>query len=321
MATLPLQVRPGDIISSDLLNAMLAALADLQGSGIGGTQAVPNVFGLFLGDARTALAQPGLQLTLGFAFDVNGAAVDATVAANQNLIVLNQSPVADARVAPNTPVNLVVSAASSSGGSQPVPAPTITRFETAGGVAGATFAVGTTMVIVGTNFSATAAQNTVLFNTRSAPATPDPVDPTRRLVVVVPTGIPGGPVNPGDPALNNVAVSVTRSGNGTAASASITVNAPSATTPTIATVAPASQFETQNITITGTNFGAGVQVFIRNTAATVVSATTTQIVATVPDFADVLPGPPVAASVRVSVPPGGNANEATFNGFSVRGAP
>jgi hypothetical protein len=319
MATLPVQIRPGDIISADLMNAVLAELALLKGSGIGGTQLVPNVFGTFLSDARTIITQPTLQLSLGFTFDVNGAAVDPLVPANQSLIVLNQSPVADARVAPNTPVNLVVSA-SGSGAPQPTPAPTIGGTETAGGAAANAFAVGTTLAIVGTNFSATASQNTVRFNAQTAPSTPDPADPTRRLLVVVPTGIPGAPVNAGDPSLPNVTLSVTRTGNATSATATITINAPSATQPTIANVSPGTQFETQNITINGTNFSASVQVFIQGVQATLVTSSPTQIIATVPDLG-LLQGPSIAVSLRVSNPPGGNVNEANFTGLRVIAAP
>lgn len=317
--TLPAQVRPGDIISADLINAMLDELAELRGTASGGTQTVPDVFGSFLSDARTVLSQPALQLSLGFTFDVHGAAVDPLAPANQSLVVLNQSPVANALVAVNTPVNLVVSAAASTPAPAPAPSPpTVTRAEKPDGTTATAFAVGSTMVIVGTNFSATAAQNTVKFDTVTTPATPDPADPTRRLLVVVPTGIPNAPVNSGDAARPGVVVSVKRGDNATTATTTITVNAPVASQPTIANVAPATQFETLNITITGTNFTAGAKVFIRDQAATVVSVAATQIVATVPNFGDIQSGgAPVAASLRVAL---SNGAEATFTGFRVRGA-
>ncbi|HXT19224.1 MAG TPA: PASTA domain-containing protein, partial [Thermoanaerobaculia bacterium] len=113
MATLPTLVRPGDVISAELFTAVLEQLAQLTGTGGGaGTQVVPNLFGAFLADARAIIIQPDRQLTMGFTFDVGGAAVDPTAAANASLIVLNQSPVADTRVPPSTPVNLVVSLSS-----------------------------------------------------------------------------------------------------------------------------------------------------------------------------------------------------------------
>ena len=101
MATLPLYVQPGDVVSSELINAILEALAKLQVAP-GGTQVVPNLLGAALSDARAILAQPARQLSLGFTVDVSGASVEPFAAANANLMVLNQSPAADARVAPNT---------------------------------------------------------------------------------------------------------------------------------------------------------------------------------------------------------------------------
>jgi hypothetical protein len=317
MATLPIQVQPGEVISSDLMNAILAELVRLGGSaGPDGTQQVPNVFGAFLGDARAAILQPARQLTLGFTYDVSGAAVDPLASANFNLVVLNQSPAAESRVAPGTPVNLVVSRAA--GGTTPTtPAPTITQTETPTGTVSTTFAVNATLVIVGTNFSATASQNTVTFDNVPAPVTADPADPTRRLSVTVPTGIPGAPVNPGDPSRPNVVVRVQTTAS-TPATTTITVSAPVAGQPTISTVTPGTQFEGSNVTIAGTNFVASTQVLIRGVAATIVTRTLTQIVATVPDFPDILPGgAPVPASLTVSVP---GVGDATFAGtFRVRG--
>src|SRR5262249_36127012 len=147
MATLPAQVRPGDLVSSDVMNAILERLAQLGGGGVTGTQVVPNVFGSFLGDARAAILQPGRQLLLGFTYDVTGAAVDPLSSANFNLIVLNQSPAGNTLVAPSTPVNLVVSQALASSGGGTTPPPTITRTETAGGVAATSFAVNGTLAI------------------------------------------------------------------------------------------------------------------------------------------------------------------------------
>jgi hypothetical protein len=315
---LPTQVRPGDVISSDLINTILEQIALLGGSASGGSQVVPNVFGLFLGDARAAITLPSRQLSLGFTFDVNGAAVDSLAPGSQNLVVLNQSPAGDARVAPNTPVNLVVSASGSSS-PLPVPPPTITGAQTPGGTNANAFAAGAAMVIVGTNFNATASQNTVRFNNVLATSvTPDAADPTRRLLVVIPPGIPGAPSAPGNPTLNNVTISVSVTGNTTTPTTTISITAPAAAQHTIGSVTPGTQFETQGITITGTNFTATAQVFIRNTgaAATFVNATT--ITAIVPNFADVLPNALVAAQVRVEI--AGNAS-AVFNPFNVRGAP
>jgi hypothetical protein len=174
------------------------------------------------------------------------------------------------------------------------------------------------MVIVGTNFNATASQNTVRFNT--VPATsviPDPADPSHRLQVVIPTGIPGAPSTPGNPPLPGVTVSVSVTGNAAAPMTTITINAPVPSQHTITSVAPGIQFETQTITITGTNFVSSAQVFIRNVAAASVFQNATSLSATVPSYADVPTNAVVAAPLRVVI--AGNS-DAVFNGFSVRGA-
>jgi IPT/TIG domain len=317
MGTLPTQVQPGEVISSDLLNAILDELARLGGTvGPGGTQIVPNVFGTLLGDARAMILQPARQLALGFTYDVSGAAIDPLAAANFNLIVLSQSPPPDARVAPNTPVNLVVSRAGS-GTTPTTQPPTISRTETPTGTVTTSFPVNAPMVIVGTNFSATASQNTVTLNNVPATVSADPADPTRRLLVVVPPGIPGAPVNPGDPALPNVTVRV-QTPAATQATTTITITAPVAGQPTISSVTPATQTENSNITIAGTNFAATAQVLIRGTGAPIVTRTSTEIVATVPNFADILQGAVIPVSLTVLVP---GVGEATFAGtFRVRGA-
>jgi hypothetical protein len=317
MGTLPTQVQPGEVISSDLLNTILDELARLGGTvGPGGTQIVPNVFGTSLGDARAMILQPARQLALGFTYDVSGAAIDPLAATNFNLIVLNQSPPPDARVAPNTPVNLVVSRAT--GGTTPTTQPpTISNTETPTGSVTTSFAVNAPMVIVGTNFSATASQNTVTLNNVPATVSSDAADPTRRLLVVVPAGIPGAPVNPGDPALPNVTVRV-QTPAATPATTTITITAPVPGQPMISSVTPPIQFEGSNVTITGANFVATTQVLIRTTPAPIVTRTSTEIVATVPSFADILPGALVTVSLAVLVP---NVGEATFAGtFRVRGA-
>ena len=319
MATLPTQVQSGEIISTELMNAILGELARLGSSAApSGTQVVPNLFGTFLGDARVTILQPIRQLQLGFTFDVSGAAIDPLAAANFKLIVLNQSPPAEARVPPQTPVNLVVSRSGLGAGPIVGSPPTITRTETAVGVAATSFAVNGSMVIVGTNFSATASENTVTFDGTPATVTPDPGDPTRRLSVLVPTGIPNAPVNSGNAPKPGVVVSV-QTLAGPPVTTTITVTAPVAGTPTITSLSTASPFEGDELTISGSNLSATAEVLIRIVKATVVSRTPpTTITVTVPKFADILPGPPVTASLVVHVP---NVGDVTFGGaFRVRGA-
>lgn len=195
---------------------------------------------------------------------------------------------------------------------------TIMRLETLSGTAATRFAVGAPMAIVSTGFSADSAQNLVTFNDTPAMRMGDPSDPTRRLLVVVPTGIPCAPRSPGEPAQDGVVLKVQSPLGGTAYAA-ITVTAPVTIAPRITAVAPLTQTETGNITITGLNFTPDATVSIRGMAAPVVGTpTATEIVARVPDFGDILPGAPVPATVSVSVPAAGDS--ILFNGtFRVRG--
>ena len=111
------------------MTEILEELARLGQTVPGGSQIVPNVFGTRLIDARAIITEPSRQLALGFVLDSNGAGIDPIASVNSDLIVLNQSPAADSRVAINTSVNLIVSAAASTS-PQPQPRPTITQLET-----------------------------------------------------------------------------------------------------------------------------------------------------------------------------------------------
>ncbi len=295
MPTLPTIVQPGDVISSDLMNAILAELARLGGgTAPTGTQLVPNLFGNFLGDARAAILAPSRQLAMGSVLDVGGAAIDPIATVNVNRIVLNQHPSAGNLVTPGTPVSLVVSGTAASP-ETPAPAPTISGTETLGGNASSSFAVGSDLLVVGTGFSATGAQNSVTFNGISAAVTPAPDNPTRRLIVRVPTGIPGAPAAPGDPDLPNVTLSV-RIGSGEAATATVTLAAPSPQQPSIDAITPSPQFEGQTATLTGSNLDAGTQVRIEGIDVPVVDTRPTQIDVTVPDL-----GLTAGVTVRVSL--------------------
>ena len=304
MATLPTKVQPGDLITSELVNAMLEDLAQLKGSA--GTQTVPDVFGRFLPDARTIINQPSKQLTLGTVLDVAGAVIDPLASANAILIVLGQSPVSGTRVAPGTSVNLVVSRAATGGGTT-LPPPTITRTETAIGTPATKFRVGDPVVIVGTNFHVTPSQNIVTFDGVGTPVTSDPSDPTRRLLVKVPTGISGGPVNPGDPDKTGV-ILVVSTPAGVPVSTTITVAAPSGVpVPQITSFTPPAQAVGANVTISGQNFSATAsrnEVSFGNVAAaSIVSVTPTDIVAKVPDFPDLpnVSGSTKDVQIRVTV--------------------
>ena len=81
MPTLPSEVQPGDIISSELMTEILSRLSQLSDAVLTGTQSVPNLIGLSLTDARTLIQQPSLQLALGFVVDAHSAEAALVLAA------------------------------------------------------------------------------------------------------------------------------------------------------------------------------------------------------------------------------------------------
>jgi len=138
-------------------------------------------------------------------------------------------------------------------------APTVTAISPTTGIAGAT------VTITGTNFDAVAANNTVKFH---GVATTVTSGTTTSLVVKAPAGGSTG------------AVTVTTTG-GTATGPVFTY----LQAPAITGISPATAAVGASVTITGTNFDATAAndvVKFNGTAATVTSASTTQIIATVP---------------------------------------
>jgi len=137
---------------------------------------------------------------------------------------------------------------------------TVSSFAPTSGVAGAT------VTITGTNFSATAADNTVKFNTTTATVT---AATATSLIVTVPAGATTG----------KVSVTI----NGVVASSATDFTVP---LPTITSFAPAYALPGATLTITGTNFSGGSltlnKVKVNNTDAVVTAATATQLTVTVP---------------------------------------
>lgn len=198
-----------------------------------------------------------------------------------------------------------------------MPGPEALRTATLGGTAGTQFSVGDTLVLEGTHFSASSGQNTITFD--GVPATSvtgDPADPTRRLFVVVPAGIPDAPLKSDDAPKSGVCIQAQGATSALGAT-SITVTPPRPLQPMISAVAPETQNEGGEITLTGANFTADAVVKIRNVSAAVVRTSSTEIVVTVPDFPDILIGTPVPSSIKLILPAGG---QAVFGGvFRVRG--
>jgi hypothetical protein len=143
-----------------------------------------------------------------------------------------------------------------------VPVPTITSFTPESG------SVGTSVVITGTNFSATPANNIVKFNGSIATAT---ASTTTSITTSVPLGASSG------------AITVTVSGQTATSSTNFTVLVPS-----IISFTPGSGSIGTSVVITGTNFSttpANNTVKFNDATATVTASTATSITTTVPSGA------------------------------------
>ena len=133
-------------------------------------------------------------------------------------------------------------------------------------------AIGHSVTIYGTGFSATSGQNTVTFNGTSASITSAS---TTQLVVTVPSGATTG------------AIAVTSPNGSDTSDGSFTVTASGA--PTITSFSPASAVAGTSVTITGTNFDASAPANnpsrVNITATSPTAATSTTVTAVVPSKA------------------------------------
>ena len=160
--------------------------------------------------------------------------------------------------------SLIVPLLASCNDEQVTPVPVITAFTPSSGP------VGTTVVISGTNFNATAATNIVSFNGTVATVS---AATSTQLTVVVPTGATSGNI------------SLTVNSSSTTSQDQFTVTAASSATVTVGGFSPSSGAVGTSITITGTNFSstpANNTVTFNGILATVTAATTTQLTVTVP---------------------------------------
>ena len=168
------------------------------------------------------------------------------------------------------------------------PVPTIISFTPASGP------VGTSVVITGTNFSTTNANNIVKFNGITALAT---ASTATSITTTVPTGATTG------------LITVTVGGNTATSATNFTVTTP---LPTIVSFAPASGPVGTSVVITGTNFSttsANNMVMFNGTTAVATASTTTSITTTIPSGATTGP---------ITVTVGGNTATSTtdFTVFS-----
>lgn len=308
------QVTAGDLITAELMNEILARLANhdaLIGQGAGaGTIVVPSVFGRTLTDARAIITAPTAQLVFGAVIDTQGNVVNPNLSQSLLLAVLAQTPSAGSRVAPQTAVDLLVAAASAGGPSAPV-LPSIST------ITQSSAAVGSEIDIFGANFNALPSLNTVRFN--GQPGTVSLTSNTEHLIVAVPNTIPGAPQNPGNPSLPGVVVSVATPAGPAPTTRTITVTAPVPSTPQISGTTPAPPnpaIVNGTLVINGSNFSATAlqnTVTLSGTPCTVTNASPTSLTVTVPLIAGLNSIPSTRTNVPLVVVVAGN----TSNTFSI----
>lgn len=293
MATLTDTIRPGDVISSDLMTriiAMLNAHEAAIGGGTTGGVVVPNLFGRTLSNARTALTQQ--QLTLGTVVDVFGAIVNTTGSTAGGLMVLNQVPIGGSRTVIGASVNLVVSAASGGGGTTPT-VPVVNL------AVPSTVRAGETVDFRGSGFAG--ASSTVTFG--GIAGTVLGTSSQSHLFVTVPQGIPGAPSLPGDADVSGIVVRIANP-DGAFVDSTITIRAPLANPLTIGLIAPDPATVGSPVTITGTGFTTTASqhvVRFGSVSATPSAASATQLTVTVPEGIPGLITPGDSTTVNVTV--------------------
>jgi hypothetical protein len=245
-------VQPGDLITADLLNAIIRRV---QGTGPvdDGKVDVPNVFGRTLGAAVSLIGTPGSNVQLGTVLDSSGTIIAPSDPTKLGLVVVGQVPSAGVRVMPGTGINLVIAVPSAT---TPLKLPTVTGFSPA------TQSVGGPLQVIGTNFDLTPSNNSVTINGRDA-GVPGPNSNGGNLFVAVPTGADAQP-QPATVVVTTPTGTASNKLNITAATgpapATITsigpvggpftnVGAPGAATPTVTMVS------NTDIVINGTGFG------------------------------------------------------------------
>lgn len=257
MATNLKKVQPGDIVESDLMNQIIDTVDGLAAavSGLGwstGTVAVPALFGRTLSSALTTINQPQTKLKLGNTIDAYGAALDPNLSDTRQRIVIGQMPAADARVSPNTMVDLLLSVKpSTSGGTAPSTVPTIAKFNPA------KTPIGEKVTIFGTNFDPDPKKNHVFFAGMEAPE-PEQAGSTQLLVRVPKIADP--------PTGNNekkISVVVKVADKGEVSADTIVLAALEGEPPSVTSIKGADPdgvlIVGEVVTITGANFSASIQ--------------------------------------------------------------
>lgn len=248
----PGDLKPGDLITSELMNWLLKRISDLEasiGAVVGGPITVPNLFGRTVSDVQALLGQPAFQLVLGTVLDTFGVTVLPASQGFATRVVLAQSPPPGSRVPAQSGVALVVAANPSAVTNPGNQKPSISGFNPT------TQNAGEIIRILGSNFAALNTANIVRFGT--ATADPPGLDSNpSTLVVRIPTTIPGLPAQGSS---GTMAVNVTVTTNGLASDPmALTVGAQlPRPAPNIVSITPSplvGQRVGQPITITGTAF-------------------------------------------------------------------
>jgi hypothetical protein len=301
-------VNPGDLIKAADFNALLALVQGLSAASPTGQIAVPNLFGLTLGNAVAILALPSTQLTQGQVLDTLGNKVSATASGSSALLVLNQSPSAGSYTIAGASINMVVSPAA--GSTAPTPKiPTISGFKPS------PVAINAQVEIDGLNFDPLPQNNQVSFAGVAANPPSGSSNPVQ-LFVIVPSGIPGAPTTTGQTLSVNVLVTTPAgSANGT-----LTISPPLTTPlPTIQSFNPTQGTVGASVSIVGTGFSATPSanaVMFDNVSATPTSASTTQLSVVVPSGINGLSTVPSFRNVPITVEVAGQVSPAVSYGIS-----
>lgn len=257
------EVKPGDLITADLINYILSHLEDIEeqiallvGSVGTGPVLVPNLFGRPLGATLSILGQSAVNLNVGQVIDVFGNPIDPDLTAEHNRTVLHQFPIPGVRVAVGSTVDLLVSG-TGEGGSTPTD-PTQPRIDS---FSPTNPRLNTVVAIFGANFAAVTSQNQVTFD--GVPGMLGATSSPQMLSVTVPANIPNPPTGSGSRSV--LVIVTTPTGQ---ASANLTVRAAQTNVPTITEIRTSANVVVppntgvitagDTISITGSNFGSDI---------------------------------------------------------------
>jgi hypothetical protein len=288
------RVKPGDLITADLINSILDGL---EGTAPSGEVIVPDVFGRTIRVAQQMFQHPSRNLRFGIILDAYGNSVDPDLPKSKMRVIINQIPVPGTRVSKNTSVALLLAAVPGTE-PPPVPDPEIKEFrpkETP---------INDYVTIHGENFAQSAEDHEVTF--AGVPITEPPTSavPTYELRVLVPE-IPDPPV--GDDK-KEVTVVVKRLTDNATASGKCFVLAPlPGEKPVITDINPVDDdkiYMYGKVEIIGENFSTTKEdntVYFGDLTATPESATATRLVVKVPKIAGINGAPWVLVDIKVEV--------------------